>query len=83
MERPNANAPTKSNEDDKTKEPPRLVWFKPTDKRVPLIAIPFSSAPPDLMEREEQYTSMIMTVRPWVIFILEMDHSLLVLGQDR
>ncbi|KAI7875184.1 RNB-domain-containing protein [Lichtheimia hyalospora FSU 10163] len=63
VDRPNANAPTKSNEDDKTKEPPRLVWFKPTDKRVPLIAIPFSSAPPDLMEREEQYTSMIMTAR--------------------
>lgn len=64
MERPNANAP-KVNEDDKAKEPPRLVWFKPTDKRVPLIAIPFSSAPEDLLEKEEQYTSMIMTVR-WV-----------------
>ncbi|CDS12828.1 hypothetical protein LRAMOSA05012 [Lichtheimia ramosa] len=62
VERPNANAP-KANEDAKTKEPPRLVWFKPTDKRVPLIAIPFSSAPEDLLEKEEQYTSMIMTAR--------------------
>lgn len=74
MERPNANAP-KANEDAKTKEPPRLVWFKPTDKRVPLIAIPFSSAPEDLLEKEEQYTSMIMTVRPIHGYFFETDHS--------
>ena len=33
----------------KDMERPKIVWFKPTDKRVPLIAIPTEQAPPDFV----------------------------------
>ncbi|KAL6309697.1 RNB-domain-containing protein [Sparassis latifolia] len=36
-------------------ERPKIVWFKPTDKRVPLIAIPTEQAPPDFVQNSEAY----------------------------
>lgn len=40
-------------------ERPKIVWFKPTDKRVPLIAIPTEQAPPDFVQNSEAYTERL------------------------
>ncbi|KAH9077184.1 SSD1 protein [Lactarius deliciosus] len=38
---------------------PKIVWFKPTDKRVPLIAIPTEQAPPDFVQNSEGYSNKL------------------------
>ncbi|KAF8913951.1 SSD1 protein [Gymnopilus junonius] len=40
-------------------ERPKIVWFKPTDKRVPLIAIPTEQAPPDFVQNSEAYSNKL------------------------
>lgn len=40
-------------------ERPKIVWFKPTDKRVPLIAIPTEQAPSDFVENAEAYADRL------------------------
>lgn len=40
-------------------ERPKIVWFKPTDKRVPLIAIPTEQAPPDFVQNSDAYASKL------------------------
>ncbi|KAJ7638869.1 SSD1 protein [Roridomyces roridus] len=40
-------------------ERPKIVWFKPTDKRVPLIAIPTEQAPPDFIQNSEGYVDKL------------------------
>ncbi|KAG6334146.1 hypothetical protein ID866_4934 [Astraeus odoratus] len=40
-------------------ERPKIVWFKPTDKRVPLIAIPTEQAPADFVENSEAYANRL------------------------
>jgi len=42
-----------------TTERPKIVWFKPTDKRVPLIAIPTEQAPPDFVQNSEAYLNKL------------------------
>lgn len=48
-------------EDERPKviERPKIVWFKPTDKRVPLIAIPTEQAPPDFVQNSEGYADRL------------------------
>jgi len=41
--------------DNRSQEKPKIVWFKPTDKRVPLIAIPTEQAPRDFVEKHQDY----------------------------
>ena len=43
----------------RTIERPKIVWFKPTDKRVPLIAIPTEQAPPDFVNNSEAYVNKL------------------------
>jgi protein SSD1 len=45
------------------------VWFKPTDKRVPLIAIPTEQAPRDFVERHQDYANRIFVacIKRWPI----------------
>ncbi|CAE7079676.1 unnamed protein product [Rhizoctonia solani] len=43
----------------KDMERPKIVWFKPTDKRVPLIAIPTEQAPPDFVTNSEAYADKL------------------------
>ncbi len=38
---------------------PKIVWFKPTDKRVPLIAIPTEQAPSDFIQNPEAYSNKL------------------------
>ena len=40
-------------------ERPKIVWFKPTDKRVPLIAITTEQAPPDFVSNSEAYADRL------------------------
>ncbi|KAH9844292.1 RNB-domain-containing protein [Rhodofomes roseus] len=40
-------------------ERPKIVWFKPTDKRVPLIAIPTEQAPADFVLNSEAYANKL------------------------
>lgn len=44
------------------KELPRVVWFKPTDKRVPLIALFGREIPSDIRENEEYYKTHLFAV---------------------
>lgn len=48
---------------------PKIVWFKPTDKRVPLIAIPTEQAPKDFVDRHQDYMNKIFVacIKRWPI----------------
>ena len=54
---------------DKAPEKPKIVWFKPTDKRVPLIAIPTEQAPRDFVEKHQEYSNRIFVacIKRWPI----------------
>ena len=58
-------AERREREGDKGDEPrrqierPKIVWFKPTDKRVPLIAIPTEQAPADFVQNSETYANKL------------------------
>ncbi|KAI9282724.1 hypothetical protein BY458DRAFT_497134 [Sporodiniella umbellata] len=49
--------------------PPRIVWFKSTDKRVPLIAIPVEQAPPGFIENPDDFENSLFqaSIRRWPI----------------
>lgn len=48
---------------------PKIVWFKPTDKRVPLIAIPTEQAPADFIENPSAHVNklFVATIKRWPI----------------
>ncbi|QIX01737.1 hypothetical protein AMS68_007254 [Peltaster fructicola] len=54
---------------ERQQERPKIVWFKPTDKRVPLIAIPTEQAPKDFVERHQDYANKIFVacIKRWPI----------------
>lgn len=54
---------------DRVQEKPKIVWFKPTDKRVPLIAIPTEQAPRDFVENHQAYANRIFVacIKRWPI----------------
>lgn len=56
-------------ESEKPVERPKIVWFKPSDKRVPLIAIPTEQAPKDFVENNEKYADeiFIASIKRWPI----------------
>ncbi|KAK3700441.1 Translational repressor [Vermiconidia calcicola] len=58
-----------SRQHDRQPDRPKIVWFKPTDKRVPLIAIPTEQAPKDFVERHQEYTNKIFVacIKRWPI----------------
>ncbi|KAH7361985.1 RNB domain-containing protein [Plectosphaerella cucumerina] len=55
--------------DNRSQEKPKIVWFKPTDKRVPLIAIPTEQAPKDFVEKHQDYADRIFVacIKRWPI----------------
>lgn len=63
-------------------ERPKIVWFKPTDKRVPLIAIPTEQAPVDFVQNPEVYANKLFVacikrhVSPPFIFPNSLPNSL-------
>ncbi|KAJ9110263.1 hypothetical protein QFC19_001666 [Naganishia cerealis] len=48
---------------------PKIVWFKPTDKRVPLIAIPTEQAPGNFLDEPDAYADklFVATIKRWPI----------------
>ncbi|KAL1921716.1 uncharacterized protein VTP21DRAFT_10358 [Calcarisporiella thermophila] len=48
---------------------PRIVWFRPSDKRVPLIAIPIDQAPEGFVENHSAYAKKLFlgTIKRWPI----------------
>ena len=54
---------------ERQQERPKIVWFKPTDKRVPLIAIPTEQAPKDFVEHHQDYANKIFVacIKRWPI----------------
>lgn len=46
---------------------PKIVWFKPTDKRVPLIAIPTEQAPIGFIDDPDTYVDrlFVATIKRW------------------
>ena len=50
---------------------PKIIWFRPTDKRVPLIAIPADQAPSDFWEEggQESYNNRLFVacIKRWPI----------------
>lgn len=54
---------------DRQQDKPKIVWFKPTDKRVPLIAIPTEQAPRDFVEKHHEYANRIFVacIKRWPI----------------
>lgn len=54
---------------EKQPDKPKIVWFKPTDKRVPLIAIPTEQAPRDFVEKHQEYANRIFVacIKRWPI----------------
>ncbi|KAI8138464.1 hypothetical protein BJV82DRAFT_630915 [Fennellomyces sp. T-0311] len=69
----NRRASKKDDDDDETQHSsssaPRIVWFKPTDKRVPLIAIPVEQAPPGFIECSQQFENRLFlgSIKRWPI----------------
>ena len=54
---------------DRQPDKPKIVWFKPTDKRVPLIAIPTEQAPRDFVDNHQDYANSIFVacIKRWPI----------------
>ncbi|WWC93281.1 hypothetical protein V866_000114 [Kwoniella sp. B9012] len=54
---------------DEPEQRPKIVWFKPTDKRVPLIAIPTEQAPADFIDNPDAYGDklFVATIKRWPI----------------
>lgn len=56
-------------QESRQQDKPKIVWFKPTDKRVPLIAIPTEQAPRDFVEKHQHYADRIFVacIKRWPI----------------
>jgi len=54
---------------ERSQDKPKIVWFKPTDKRVPLIAIPTEQAPRAFVENHQAYGNRIFVacIKRWPI----------------
>ena len=68
-ERQAREGPGNNGRQDRQQDRPKIVWFKPTDKRVPLIAIPTEQAPKDFVERHQDYANKIFVacIKRWPI----------------
>ncbi|OZJ02681.1 hypothetical protein BZG36_04053 [Bifiguratus adelaidae] len=72
LSRPNNKraAEGKTNDDsEERKDTPRIVWFKPTDKRVPLIAIPIEQVPEGFVEHHQDFANRLFlgSIKRWPI----------------
>lgn len=63
------NNSSKNNNNNNDRPRPKIVWFKPIDKKVPLIAIPTEQAPKDFIENHEKYANQtfIASIKRWPI----------------
>ena len=68
-ERQHRDGSSGRHQQDRQPDKPKIVWFKPTDKRVPLIAIPTEQAPRDFVEKHQDYANCIFVacIKRWPI----------------
>lgn len=61
--------PSQQSKEQHMNSKPKIVWFKPTDKKVPLIAIPTEQAPKDFVENHENYANKVFvaSIKRWPI----------------
>ncbi|CDH60623.1 rnb-domain-containing protein [Lichtheimia corymbifera JMRC:FSU:9682] len=54
---------------DKRKGPPKIIWFVPADKRLPLVAVPVKHAPSGFLKHHEEFKNRIFTgsVQRWPV----------------
>ncbi|BGP50054.1 Translational repressor [Rhodotorula kratochvilovae] len=57
------------NNNNNRQQPPKIIWFRPTDKRVPLIAIPTEQAPADFVDNADKYQDRLFVacIKRWPI----------------
>ena len=78
--RPSQQGQQRNNKDDKDSkdgkdnnhkpaQPPKIAWFKPTDKKVPLIAIPTELAPKGFVDNAADYADklFVASIKRWPI----------------
>ncbi|CAI4358192.1 CLL_collapsed_G0011230.mRNA.1.CDS.1 [Saccharomyces cerevisiae] len=58
-----------NSDNNKPPQSPKIAWFKPTDKKVPLIAIPTELAPKDFVENADKYSEklFVASIKRWPI----------------
>ncbi|KAL3231178.1 Protein SSD1 [Nakaseomyces bracarensis] len=58
-----------NNDNSRPQQAPKIAWFKPTDKKVPLIAIPTELAPKDFVENADKYADrlFVASIKRWPI----------------
>lgn len=68
-ERQHRDGSSGRHQQDRQQDKPKIVWFKPTDKRVPLIAIPTEQAPRDFVDSHQTYANRIFVacIKRWPI----------------
>lgn len=64
-----SNNGNSNNNNNKANYKPKIVWFKPIDKKVPLIAIPTEQAPKDFVDNHDKYANQtfIASIKRWPI----------------
>lgn len=62
MYRPHAKTLDNGSRDKKESHSPKIIWFIPADKRLPLVAVPIKHAPADFIKYHEEYKNRIFIV---------------------
>ncbi|KAI8378378.1 hypothetical protein BD560DRAFT_421976 [Blakeslea trispora] len=67
LSRPYAPTLDNGSRDKKETHSPKIIWFIPADKRLPLVAVPIKHAPPDFIKYHEEYKNRIFigSIQRW------------------
>ncbi|KAK4051726.1 Translational repressor [Microbotryomycetes sp. JL221] len=68
-EREGSDVIRRDDNNNRSAPPPKIIWFRPTDKRVPLIAIPTEQAPQDFIDNPDKYADrlFVASIKRWPI----------------
>ncbi|KAI8095092.1 uncharacterized protein B0P05DRAFT_462059 [Gilbertella persicaria] len=67
LNRPHAPLLDNGSRDKRDPHGPKIIWFIPADKRLPLVAVPIKHAPPDFIKYHEEYKNRIFigSIQRW------------------
>lgn len=68
--RPHAITLDNASRDKKDIHGPKIIWFIPADKRLPLVAVPIKHAPANFVKYHEEYKNRIFIVSFLAIFFV-------------
>lgn len=60
--RPHAKTLDNASREKKDHHGPKIIWFIPADKRLPLVAVPIKHAPENFVKYHEEYKNRIFIV---------------------